>query len=196
MEALAKAGVSTVKKLAGMEFYHIERILKRNPPFGQELVMKLEGFPMTGMRVRVERWATPEDEVVARKIEGFPCPEVTGARRLALVRVQVWVANKSAPCWRDKSPWVCVAAERGMRPAGHHVGAARRGPQPSTMSANPDGAGELLFEWRCSTKTMLGEGRTALFMAALVPGEAFFLWMSCEEIVGTLIETVVKAPVE
>ncbi|KAH6695560.1 Sec63 Brl domain-containing protein [Plectosphaerella plurivora] len=163
MEALAKAGVTTVKKLAAMEFYHIERILKRNPPFGQSLVVTLEGFPMTGMRVCVERWATPEDEEAARKIDGCEA------------------RHRQGPSLGRQSQSAALAGSDAVG---------------STMSANPDGVGELLFFWRCSTKTMVGEGRTILFATALAPGEAFFLWMSCEEVVGTLIEKVVTAPTE
>lgn len=196
MQALADAGVRTVKKLAGLEFFHIERLVKRNPPFGHEIAGKLEGFPRTGMRARVERWADEKDVEVARKMEGVA--SASGGRELAVVRVQVWVDNAAVPRWRDKTPWVCVAAERGPRVSdADRIARSRRGRRdPGTGPGGDTGAGqrELLFFWRGSCKTLLGQGKTLVFVAPLMPGEAIYVWASCEEIVGTLVETAVEAP--
>ncbi|KAK3175702.1 hypothetical protein K4F52_010057 [Lecanicillium sp. MT-2017a] len=45
LQKLAEAGVHTVRKLSSMEFYHIERLLSRNPPFGQTILRQIAGFP-------------------------------------------------------------------------------------------------------------------------------------------------------
>ncbi|KAM0331318.1 hypothetical protein ACHAQA_002988 [Verticillium albo-atrum] len=198
IDVLQAAGISTVRALADLEFYHIERILRRNPPFGFNLLKQLRNFPRLAMKVRFERWAANSDlpaidalpEKVRRAVPG---------QRLAIVRVQVRCLNDEIPTWRDKVHWVCVSVERGPMPEHRRVFTGRRAAQGTaggsgTGDGKPGSAGELLFFHRVSTKCLVSMARDLVFPVAMEPGETVFAWASCEEVVGTLIETEVSAP--
>lgn len=45
LEKLTKAGVRTIREIQQLDFFHIERLLSRNPPFGHQLLQQLAGFP-------------------------------------------------------------------------------------------------------------------------------------------------------
>lgn len=53
MTRLVEAGVKTVKQLARLEFWHIERLLSRNPPFGQQILHQLAGFPVLTLQLDI-----------------------------------------------------------------------------------------------------------------------------------------------
>ncbi|WQF88138.1 Putative Sec63 domain-containing protein [Colletotrichum destructivum] len=88
---LAKHGVKFVRQLADMEFYHIERILSRNPPFGQKIVRTLAHFPRLTLAIDVAK-----REESTRKV---------------IVRAMLGCSNREIPTWKDKSPSVTLAAE-------------------------------------------------------------------------------------
>ncbi|GJC98914.1 DEAD/DEAH box DNA helicase [Colletotrichum higginsianum] len=88
---LAKHGVKFVRQLADMEFYHIERILSRNPPFGQKIVRTLAHFPRLALAVDV-----------AKREEGT---------HRVIVRALLGCSNREIPTWKNKSPSVTLAAE-------------------------------------------------------------------------------------
>lgn len=220
-ETLISAGVASVRRLAALECYHIERLLSRNPPFGQQTLLTLRTFPVIKVRARFERWVTDEDEEALREWaagEGVShrrdgvasTPSAHQGKRMAILRAEVRCVNQDIPTWKkDHVPWVCLAVERGPLPQGHRVADARRGggggnpgTAPSTAAADDTargdmvtGDGELLFFWRGSTKRLMGGlGADLAFVAALEPREQVFLWASCEDIVGTLVEMGITAP--
>ncbi|KAL2759342.1 hypothetical protein ACRALDRAFT_1067812 [Sodiomyces alcalophilus JCM 7366] len=222
-ETLISAGVASVRRLATLECYHIERLMSRNPPFGQDTLLTLRTFPFIKARARFERWATDEDAEALREWEAGGGENRRGdvsssrsgngnaghqGKRKAILRAEVRCVNDEIPMWKkDHVPWVCLAVERGPLPQGHRVADARRGggggsPGNSPLTAVADarnnvvtGEGELLFFWRGSTKRIMGgHGVDLAFAAALEPREPVFLWASCEDIVGTLVEMSITAP--
>lgn len=53
MKKLTDAGISNIRQLSTLEFYHIERLLSRNPPFGQEMLHRLAGFPVLTFKLDI-----------------------------------------------------------------------------------------------------------------------------------------------
>lgn len=90
VELLAKAGVKTVRQLAKMDFFHIERILSRNPPFGQKIVRNLAHFPRLVLVVDIPR----------READGK-----------LIMRAMLGCSNLEVPVWKQSMPWVTLAAE-------------------------------------------------------------------------------------
>ncbi|CRK11575.1 hypothetical protein BN1708_010209 [Verticillium longisporum] len=182
IEMLEAAGISTVRALADTEFYNIDRILKRNPPFGMNTVLLLKAFPRLLLKARFERWAAASDVPAIDALPEKVVRALAPGLRLAIV---------------------CVSVERGPRPEGHRVFAGRgaaaqgAGGAPGASGAGdvePGRRGELLFFHRVSTKCLMEADRDLVFPVAMMPGEAIFAWASCEEVVGTLIEMDVSAP--
>ncbi|GJC79905.1 ATP-dependent DNA helicase MER3 [Colletotrichum liriopes] len=87
---LVSHGVRSVRQLADLEFYHIERILCRNPPFGQKVLRSLARFPRLALAVDV---AKREDT------------------RNVIVRAVLGCSNRETPLWKEKTPSVTLAAE-------------------------------------------------------------------------------------
>ncbi|KAM0275857.1 hypothetical protein ACHAQH_007329 [Verticillium albo-atrum] len=102
IEMLQAAGISTVRALADMEFYNVDRILKRNPPFGSGLIMQLKHFPRLKMTVRFERWAANSD---IPAIDSLPekARSTRPGQRLAIVRARVRCLNVEVPLWKGKT---------------------------------------------------------------------------------------------
>ncbi|GKT52325.1 LOW QUALITY PROTEIN: uncharacterized protein ColSpa_12506 [Colletotrichum spaethianum] len=90
-DVLVKHGVQSVRQLADLEFYHIERILCRNPPFGQKVLRSLAHFPRLALVIDV-----------ARRGEGI---------EKAIVRAVLGCSNREIPVWKEKAPSVTLAAE-------------------------------------------------------------------------------------
>ncbi|CRK27656.1 hypothetical protein BN1708_014893 [Verticillium longisporum] len=179
-EMLEAAGILTVRALADTEFYNIDRILKRNPPFGMNTVLLLKAFPRLLMKARFERWAANSDMPAIDALPEKVVRALAPGLRLAIV---------------------CVSVERGPRPESRRVFAGRRVAQgtvaPGASGAGdvePGSRGELLFFHRVSTKCLMEADRDLVFPVAMTPGEAIFAWASCEEVVGTLVEMEVSAP--
>ncbi|KAF9880568.1 DEAD/DEAH box DNA helicase [Colletotrichum karsti] len=82
--------IRTVRQLAELEFFHIESIMSRNPPFGQKIVRNLKHFP--------------------RLILALDIPKREGARSL-VVRAMLGCTNLEVPAWKESVPWVTLAAE-------------------------------------------------------------------------------------
>ncbi|KAK1993445.1 hypothetical protein LX36DRAFT_673825 [Colletotrichum falcatum] len=89
--SLVAHGVRSVRRLADLDFYHIERILSRNPPFGQKVLRSLAHFPHLALAV----------DVAKRN-------EATGD---AIVRAVLGCSNRVIPVWKDKEPSVNLGAE-------------------------------------------------------------------------------------
>ncbi|KAH8170921.1 sec63 brl domain-containing protein [Sarocladium implicatum] len=101
VEKLAQAGIKTVRQLAKLEFYHIERLLSRNPPFGQRLLHQLSGFPLLEIIVQKAEVLSPKD--VNEDVSG------NGASPgFVVVRLSLRYENTELPLWRKKHPWTTL----------------------------------------------------------------------------------------
>ncbi|OLN87094.1 putative ATP-dependent DNA helicase HFM1 [Colletotrichum chlorophyti] len=87
---LIEHGILTVRQLADLDFFHIERILSRNPPFGQKILRSLAHFPRLVMAV----------DVAKREMAGD-----------VIIRAVLGCSNQEAPVWNEKAPFVTLAAE-------------------------------------------------------------------------------------
>lgn len=104
LKKLGEAGVRTVRRLAGLECYHIERLMSRNPPYGQTLLRQLAGFPLLTLDLE----SLGENE--------RPCE---GGGGLWMVRVVMGYENEALPVWKGKTPWVsCVMESRDEKDRG------------------------------------------------------------------------------
>lgn len=104
METLAKADIKTVKQLSQLEFYHIERLLSRNPPFGQNIRKQLSGFPALTMHVNV---LGTYGKDVSQTVSGGDIASVP----LKIVRVVLGLENVDVPVWKQKTPWTTLVVE-------------------------------------------------------------------------------------
>ncbi|XWW98843.1 hypothetical protein V2A60_006846 [Cordyceps javanica] len=102
LRKLADAGVRTVRRLAGLECYHIERLMSRNPPYGQSLLRQLAGFPLLTLRAESLGEAPPPPQQQQQQRTG---------RGLRMVRVVMGFENKAVPAWKGKTPWVSCVVE-------------------------------------------------------------------------------------
>lgn len=105
MEKLVQAGIKNIRQLSNLEFYHIERLLSRNPPFGQQLRHQLAGFPLLRLKLDVFREFKP------------PFSPTQGATS-ASTRVSTWIAqivlgydNERVPHWDKGNPCVTLVIE-------------------------------------------------------------------------------------
>ncbi|UKZ59738.1 uncharacterized protein TrAtP1_001036 [Trichoderma atroviride] len=103
MKRLVDAGVKTIKQLAGLEFYHIERLLSRNPPFGHQMIHQLSGFPLLHLHLgAVTKYTLLQDNRQnTTSVLHPPC----------VVRVVLGFANEIMPTWRKRCPWTTLVIE-------------------------------------------------------------------------------------
>ncbi|KAJ6788613.1 hypothetical protein PWT90_10562 [Aphanocladium album] len=101
VKRLSDAGVRTVRRLAGLECYHIERLMSRNPPYGQTLLRQLAGFPLLTLEVESlgERERAQSDDGGGDAASWW------------MVRVVMGFENKAVPVWKGKTPWVSCVME-------------------------------------------------------------------------------------
>lgn len=105
MDKLVQAGVRNIRQLSKMEFYHIERLLSRNPPFGQQMLRQLAGFPLLKLKVDIVQQLKDSECSVASS---------TGLRELSnawVARVTVGYDNMTTPHWNKKRPWTTLVVE-------------------------------------------------------------------------------------
>ncbi|RGP61365.1 hypothetical protein FSPOR_10041 [Fusarium sporotrichioides] len=107
-DRLVRANVKTIKDLSKMEFYHIERILSRNPPFGQTLLHKVAGFPLLTLDFEVIGQYTPELPTP------LPGPGTQAAGEfLWIARAILGFTNEKTPNWKGSVPWLTLVVEGG-----------------------------------------------------------------------------------
>lgn len=94
LRRFSDAGVRTVRRLAGMEFYHIERLVSRNPPYGQTMLRQLAGFPLLKLEA-----------------EGLEEDKTSSLGGVMMVRVVMGYENKELPTWKGKTLWVSCVME-------------------------------------------------------------------------------------
>ncbi|KAH7312253.1 meiotic helicase [Stachybotrys elegans] len=159
MKKLVDAGISNVKQLARLEFYHIERLLSRNPPFGQQMKHQLANFPVLALRFDIiGRYGPPSTS------EGV-VPEATNAdlvQSMWIARLVLGFQNEKVPAWGATStPWTTLVVE------------------------GQDG--RLVWFWRGSVKRLTPDKE--MFVALdLREGEELKVAFACEEIVGTPVQ--------
>ncbi|UKZ55241.1 hypothetical protein TrVGV298_009060 [Trichoderma virens] len=104
MKRLTDANIKTIKQLAGLEFYHIERLLSRNPPFGHQMLNQLSGFPLLHMQVSVISNYTPAQN-------GNQDASMPVFRQSWVTRVVLGYSNDTLPTWCKRSPWATLVIE-------------------------------------------------------------------------------------
>ncbi|RSL38360.1 hypothetical protein CEP53_014932 [Fusarium sp. AF-6] len=158
-EKLAKAGIKSIKKLAKLEFYHIERLLSRNPPFGQTMLHQLAGFPDLTLDFEIVSQYTPTAESSGESVQGYA--EKQTDKPLWIARAVLGFTNKDTPIWNSHTPWLTLVAE------------------------GKDG--RLVWFWRGSANRLVGSKEMIIGLAA-EKGEELKIVLACEEIVGTMIQ--------
>lgn len=104
MKRLVDAGVKTIKQLAGMEFYNIERLLSRNPPYGTQMLQQLSGFPLLNIDIStVSKYSPTQGDKQDMSISSLHQPWV--------VRVVLGYDNETMPTWCKRSPWATLVIE-------------------------------------------------------------------------------------
>lgn len=96
---LNEAGVKTVRRLSELEFYHIERLLSRNPPFGQQIRHHLAGFPKLDLTVQTVSPRDLESKSTAVK------------ENHVIVRLFLLYRNSDLPVWKKQHPWTTLVIE-------------------------------------------------------------------------------------
>ncbi|RDA86649.1 hypothetical protein CP532_5034 [Ophiocordyceps camponoti-leonardi (nom. inval.)] len=101
MKRLVDAGVKSIRQLARLEFYHIERLLSRNPPFGHQLLHLVSGFPLLNLHFDpIGPYSPPA--ATSRPKESL--------QPLFIVRFIIGYDNEKEPSWK-KSPWITLVVE-------------------------------------------------------------------------------------
>ncbi|UNI18190.1 DNA helicase [Purpureocillium takamizusanense] len=156
-ERLIEANVKTVKELTRLDFWHIERLLSRNPPFGQQMLHKLAGFPLLTLQVElVQNSSRPQVEPVLDHGCGLRPP----SRAAWIARMTLNYENKAPPSWGKNTPWTTVMIEGDD--------------------------GRLMYFWRGSVKRLTG-GKELITSLDPKKREELKVTFACEGIVGTIV---------
>ncbi|KAF4447550.1 hypothetical protein F53441_8934 [Fusarium austroafricanum] len=170
-DKLVRANIRSIRQLSAVEFYNIERILSRNPPFGQTIVHKVSGFPILTLDFEIIGPYIPSSAAIA----GSPTPRDDDnqsvmkvqkrSEPLYIARAVLGFANAKLPHWKARTPWLTLVIEGSN--------------------------GRLVWFWRGSAKRLVD--KKELIMGLRVKsGEQLTVAFSCEEIVGTLIKKEVR----
>lgn len=103
MKKLGDAGVKNIRQLTKMEFYHIERLLSRNPPFGHTILHQLAGFPILIFKLNI---LSKHDGPLFGGSANTANPVTSWVSRITL-----GYENEQVPKWKSKSPWVTLVVE-------------------------------------------------------------------------------------
>jgi ATP-dependent DNA helicase HFM1/MER3 len=95
LRKLVGAGITSVEKLLKKDGAEIERLMSRNPPFGQKILTLLKDFPQFNLASELLPWKAPKAKE-AVKVE---------------VKVKIKLANAKVPRWQNASPSVTFIAE-------------------------------------------------------------------------------------
>ncbi|KAM0740958.1 hypothetical protein ACQRIT_003815 [Beauveria bassiana] len=172
LKKLDNAGVRTIRRLAGLEGYHIERLMSRNPPYGQTMVRQLAGFPLLTLQVESLGQSEKKATMVAG---GGGSGGVGDGSGLWMVRVVMGFENKAVPVWKRKTPWVsCVMEGRG----------------------EGEEKGRLMWFWRGSVKRLDvgsggaggGGGKEVVVGVTGYQGCKVRVTLACEVVVGTMVQ--------
>lgn len=175
MEKLVRAGIKNIGHLSNLEFYHIERLLSRNPPFGHQLLHQLQGFPALVLHFQLIPNGSLLSPPAARRrggpeVEIRPGPSALGTdprQGLHMARITLAYRNQQLPRWNQKTPWVTLVVEGD--------------------------AGRLVWFWRGCIRRLTGQKELVVGME-LRKGEQLKVTLACEEIVGTMIRDTCQVP--
>ncbi|KAF4340391.1 HFM1-DNA RNA helicase [Fusarium beomiforme] len=169
-DKLVKANIKDIKQLSAVEFYNIERILSRNPPFGQTVLHKVAGFPLLTLDFQIIGPYTPDS--TANSNSAAPCRGIQSAANEERITEPLWIAratlgfaNEKLPHWRGSTPWLTLLVE-GME-------------------------GRLVWFWRGSAKGLVNKKEMIIGLSAK-HGEELQVTFACEEIVGTLVKKEIR----
>ncbi|CAM1506464.1 Fc.00g061050.m01.CDS01 [Cosmosporella sp. VM-42] len=169
LDRLLKAGIKNIKQLSNLEFYHIERLMSRNPPFGQQMLHQLAGFPILTLESKVlgQYPQSIPDALASQATSLTACSDVPAASStpLWIVRVILGFQNKDVPSWNRHRPWATFVIEGDD--------------------------GRLVWFWRGSVKRLVG-GKEMVIGLSAGKGEVLKLAFACEEIVGTIIRETLQ----
>ncbi|KND88199.1 ATP-dependent DNA helicase MER3 [Tolypocladium ophioglossoides CBS 100239] len=106
MGKLVRAGVKNIKQLLKLEFYHIERLLSRNPPFGHKMLRQLANFPVLRLQFDIVDQYSPVQTSIAgtSKTANLDGP-------LWIARVMLGYENEEVPSWNKKAPGATLVIE-------------------------------------------------------------------------------------
>lgn len=96
-DRLVGAGVRTVRQLSRLEFYPIERLLSRNPPFGHQMLHQLAGFPVLTLQL----------DVVGQLVPAPGSPD----KPLLTARLVLGYDGDALSLWNKKHPWTTLVVE-------------------------------------------------------------------------------------
>lgn len=157
MRKLNEAGIKTIKQLSKMEFYHIERLLTRNPPFGQNILHSLSGFPLLTMAIDL---IDPLDDRNELKSSGGESSHGLNPSTAWAVRFDLGFDNEKLPHWKEKTPWATLTI------------------------VNDDGG--LVWFWRGSMRRLEG-GKTMVVRLGARQGKKLSVVFACEGVIGTVV---------
>ncbi|KAG5992704.1 hypothetical protein E4U43_003702 [Claviceps pusilla] len=100
LDRLSRAGIRTIRQVQQLDFFHIERLLSRNPPFGHQLLEQLAGFPRLVCQFESIRRAGPSELAQG---ESSP-PNLCSWICRAVLRYD----NERPPFWKKDNPWVTL----------------------------------------------------------------------------------------
>ncbi|KAM0348931.1 hypothetical protein ACHAPU_003865 [Fusarium lateritium] len=170
-DKLVKANIKSIKQLATLEFYHIERILSRNPPYGQSILHKVAGFPALTLGFEIISQYTPDTTATLQasstqcKTNQSTVSTSPASQSLWVARVVLGFANEKIPHWKARTPWLTLVVEGAD--------------------------GRLVWFWRGSAKKLVNEKEMVIGLSAK-SNEQLKVVFACEEIVGTVIEMDVR----
>ncbi|POR30914.1 ATP-dependent DNA helicase MER3 [Tolypocladium paradoxum] len=170
MDKLVGASVKNIKQLSKLEFYHIERLLSRNPPFGHGMLRQLASFPVLTLQLDIVAQYSPTQRPIAGTSETAnpdgPLAIQTSDRPMWIARVMLGYENEKTPSWNKKAPWTTLVIEGE--------------------------GGRLVWFWRGSVKR-LADGKELVVGLGVRKGEELRVSFACEEIVGTIIRNTYRA---
>ncbi|KAF5674556.1 DNA RNA helicase [Fusarium heterosporum] len=168
-DKLIRANIKSIKQLAALEFYHIERILSRNPPYGQSILHKVSGFPALTLDFEIISQYTP-DTTATSQASSSQCetnqPTINtspASQSLWIARAVLGFTNEKIPHWQARTPWLTLVVEGAD--------------------------GRLIWFWRGSAKKLVNEKEIVIGLSAK-SNEQLKVVFACEEIVGTMIEII------
>ncbi|KIL93393.1 hypothetical protein FAVG1_03374 [Fusarium avenaceum] len=172
-DKLIRANIKSIKELSTIQFYHIERILSRNPPYGQSVLHKVAGFPVLTLDFEIisqyipDTAASLQTSLAICETNQSPVNKPATSQSLWIARVILGFANEKIPHWKARTPWLTLVVEGGD--------------------------GRLVWFWRGSAKKLVDSKELVIGLSAK-SGEQLKVTFACEEIVGTMIEMDVQVP--
>ncbi|KAL5594103.1 uncharacterized protein BROUX77_007450 [Berkeleyomyces rouxiae] len=167
-EALAAAGVRSTRRFAELDSSHIERLLKRQPPFGESMRRTLAQFPRLTLVLRQCGWQ--------QQTRGGSATDGTAAA-LAVVEATLGMENEGTPRWQGRVLrlvfWGGVAEKSG------------------SLAFFWRGRIAAIEESRCKGDADAA-GLVVRFTVEAGVGQSLACSFACEEVAGTVVKCTLK----